>query len=207
MTLRPSKFKQGDGLSLIGRAARVAGVIQYEDATGEAVTRYLAVESSGAPTIIEETAEGYVLLGSFPANAQPSASGNSVSVLGEKYALKGVRKLSLLGSAGQIPGGVPKSDLLLSGEFSGSMGSVLREMVPGAGTQIFYLLRQLRADDVLSNDEIASRLEAGRRDAEARGSGDEEEPASEMKIQLALLAAIAVIVIAALAYALTAAPT
>ncbi|HXR57691.1 MAG TPA: hypothetical protein VN747_00080 [Burkholderiales bacterium] len=207
MTLRPSKFKQGDGLSLIGRAARVAGVIQYEDATGQAVTRYLAVESSGAPTIIEETAEGYVLLGSFPANAQPSASGNSVSVLGEKYALKGVRKLSLLGSAGQIPGGVPKSDLLLSGEFSGSMGSVLREMVPGAGTQIFYLLRQLRADDVLSNDEIASRLEAGRRDAEARGSDDEEEPASEMKIQLALLAAIAVIVIAALAYALTAAPT
>jgi len=207
MTLRPSKFKQGDGLSLIGRAARVAGVIQYEDATGQAVTRYLAVESSGAPTIIEETAEGYVLLGSFPANAQPSASGNSVSVLGEKYALKGVRKLSLLGSAGQIPGGVPKSDLLLSGEFSGSMGSVLREMVPGAGTQIFYLLRQLRADDVLSNDEIASRLEAGRRDAEARGSDDEEEPASEMKIQLALLAAIALIVIAALAYALTAAPT
>ena len=207
MTLRPSKFKQGDGLSLIGRAARVAGVIQYEDATGQAVTRYLAVESSGAPTIIEETAEGYVLLGSFPANAQPSASGNSVSVLGEKYALKGVRKLSLLGSAGQIPGGVPKSDLLLSGEFSGSMGSVLREMVPGAGTQIFYLLRQLRADDVLSNDEIASRLEAGRRDAEERGSGDEEEPASELKIQLAVLAAIAVLVIAALAYALTAAPT
>ena len=207
MTLRPSKFKQGDGLSLIGRAARVAGVLQYEDATGQAVTRYLVAESSGAPTIIEETAEGYVLLGSFPANAQPSASGNSVSVLGEKYALKGVRKLSLLGSAGQIPGGVPKSDLLLSSEFSGSMGSVLREMVPGVGTQIFYLLRQLRADDVLSNDEIASRLEAGRRDAEARGSDDEEEPASEMKIQLALLAAIAVIVIAALAYALTAAPT
>ena len=32
---------------------------------------------------------------------------------------------------------------------------------PGVGTQIFYLLRQLRADDVMSNDEIASRLDAG----------------------------------------------
>ena len=203
MALRPSRFKQGDGLSLIGRSVRVAGLIQYENPAGQAVTRYLVAEPSGAPAFIEETAEGYLLLGAFPANAQPSASGNSVSVLGEKYALKGVRKLTVLGSMGQIPGGAPKSDLLLSGEFSGSMGSVLREMVPGAGTQIFYLLRQLRTDDVLSNDDIASRLEAGRRGAETRGSAEAEEPARQMKIQIAVLAAIAVIVIAALAYALT----
>lgn len=203
MTLRPSKFKQGDGLSLIGRSVHVAGVIQYEDATGQPVTRYLVAEPSGAPALIEETASGFTLLGSFPGNAQPAASGNSVSVLGEKYALKGVRKLTLLGSAGHIPGGAPKSDLLLSGEFSGSMGSVLREMVPGVGTQIFYLLRQLRTDDVLSNEEISSRLEIGRRDAEARGSAEEEEPASHIRIQIAVLAAIALVVIGALAYALT----
>ena len=103
------------------------------------------------------------------------------------------------------PGGPPRSDLLLSGEFSGSMGTVMREMVPGVGTQIFYLLRQLRADDVLSNDEIASRLESGRREAETRGAAESEEPpVHQMKIQIAVLAAIAVIVIAALAYALTA---
>ena len=205
MTLRPSKFKQGDGLSLIGRSVRVAGLIQYEDAAGQTVTRYFVAEPSGAPSLIEETATGFTLLGSFPGNAPPAASGNSVSVMGEKYALKGVRKLALLGTAGQIPGGPPRSDLLLSGEFSGSMGSVLREMVPGVGTQIFYLLRQLRADDVLSNDEIASRLESGRREAETRGSADTEDPPVQTRIQMAVIAAIAVIVIAALAYALSAA--
>ena len=204
MALRPSKFKQDDGLSLIGRSVRVAGLIQYEDAEGQTVTRYLVAEPSGAPALIEETVAGFTLLGSFPGNAPPAASGNSVSVMGEKYALKGVRKLTLLGSAGQIPGGRPRSDLLLSGEFSGSMGSVLREMVPGVGTQIFYLLRQLRADDVLSNDEIASQLESGRREAETRGSADAEEPPVQMKIQIAVFVAIAVIVVAALAYALSA---
>ncbi|HEX2651201.1 MAG TPA: hypothetical protein VHN19_14820 [Burkholderiales bacterium] len=204
MALRPSKFKQDDGLSLIGRSVRVAGLIQYEDAAGQTVTRYFVAEPSGAPALVEETAAGFTLLGSFPGDAPPSASGNSVSVMGEKYALKGVRKLTLLGSAGQIPGGPPRSDLLLSGEFSGSMGAVLREMVPGVGTQIFYLLRQLRADDVLSNDEIASRLESGRREAETRGAAEPEEAPVQTKIQIAVLAAIAVLVIAALAYALTA---
>lgn len=201
MRFHPSKFRLGDGVSLAGRAMRVAGLVQYENDGGVPVTRYLLAEASGAPAVLEESPEGFVQLGTFPAKAQPSASGDSVSVMGEKYALRGLRKLKLVGTDGLPPGGSPKGDLLLTGEFEGSMGSVIREMVPGIGTQSFYLLKRLPADDVLSNDDIASRLEAGRRAAEVQAAVDEDEPQTSKRLHLAVIAVVAVIVVAALVYA------
>ncbi len=200
MRFHPAKFRLGDGLSLTGRAMRVAGIVQYEDADAAPVTRYLLAEAAGAPAVLEESAQGFALLGTFPANAQPAASGNSVSVLGEKYALRGLRKLKLVGTDGQPPGGAPKGDLLLSGEFEGSMGSVVREMVPGAGTQTFFLLKRLPVEDVLSNEDIAVRLEAGRRAAELQAAADEEEPRTRTRVHMTVIAAVAAIVAAALVY-------
>lgn len=200
MRFHPSKFRLGDGVSLAGRAMRVAGMVQYESDAGVPVTRYLLAEPSGAPAVIEEAAEGFVQLGTFPAKAQPSASGDSVSVMGEKYALRGLRKLKLVGTDGLAPGGPPKGDLLLTGEFEGSMGSVVRELVPGTEGQTFYLLRRLSADDVLSNDDIASRLEAGRRAAEARAAADEEEPRTSIRVHKIAIAVVSAIVVAALVY-------
>lgn len=201
MRFHPSKFRLGDGVSLTGRAMRVAGMVQYENDSGAPVTRYLLAEASGAPAVLEESPAGFVLLGPFPAKAQPSASGDSVSVMGEKYALGGLRKLKLVGTDGLPPGGAPKGDLLLTGEFEGSMGSVVRELVPGAGTQTFYLLKRLSPDEVLSNDDISIRLEAGRRTAEVQAAVDEDESRTKPRLHLAMIAVVAAIVAAALAYA------
>lgn len=200
MRFHPAKFRLGDGLSLAGRSVRVAGMVQYEDDGGAPVTRYLLVEAAGAPAVLEESAAGFALLGTFPANKQPAASGDSVSVLGEKYRLRGLRKLKLVGTDGQPPGGAPKGDLLVNGEFEGSMGSVIREMVPGAGTQAFFLLKRLAVEDVLSNEDIAVRLEVGRRAAEVRAAADEEEPRIGARLHISLIAVVAAIVTAALVY-------
>jgi hypothetical protein len=201
MRFHPSKFRLGDGVSLSGRAMRVAGMVQYENDSGAPVTRYLLAETSGAPAVLEERPDGFVLLGTFPAKAQPSASGDSVSVMGEKYALGGLRKLKLVGTDGLPPGGSPKGDLLLTGEFEGSMGTVVREMVPGIGTQTFYLRKRLSPDDVLSNDDISSRLDAGRRAAEVQAGVDDEEPRTKPRVHIAVIAVVALIVVAALVYA------
>jgi hypothetical protein len=200
MRFHPSKFRLGDGVSLAGRAMRVAGVVQYESDSGAPVTRYLLAEPSGAPAVIEEAPEGFVQLGTFPTKAQPSASGDSVSVMGEKYALRGLRKLKLVGTDGLPPGGAPKGELLLTGEFEGSMGSVVRELVPGIGTQSFYLLKRLSADDVLSNEDISARLDAGRRAAEAEAMADEEEPRTPARLHLTVIVIVAAIVAVALIY-------
>lgn len=200
MRFHRSKFRLGDGVSLSGRAMRVMGMVQFEDDGGAPVTRYLLAEAAGAPALVEESASGFTLLGTFPSNAQPAASGDSVSVMGEKYALRGLRKLKLVGTDGQPPGGKPKGDLLLTGEFEGSMGSVLREMVPGTAGQSFYLLKRLATEDVLSNDDISARLDAGRQAAEVQAMAEEEEPRTKPKLHMTVISVIAVIVAAALVY-------
>jgi len=200
MRFHRTKFRLGDGLSLGGRAMRVAGMVQYEDERGSPVTRYLLAEAAGAPAVVEESPDGFALFGTFPANAQPSAQGDSVSVLGEKYALRGLRKLKLVGTDGVVPGGAPKGELLLTGEFEGSMGSVIRELVPGIGTQSFFLLKRLAPEDVLSNDEIGARLEAGRRSAETEAMADGEEPRTPAKLHWTAAAIVAALVAAALVY-------
>ncbi len=200
MRFHRSKFRLGDGVSLSGRAMRVMGMVQYEDDKGAPVTRYLLAEAAGAPALVEESPGGFALLGTFPANAQPSASGDSVSVMGEKYALRGLRKLKLVGADGLPPGGKPKGDLLLAGEFEGSMGSVLREIFPGVAGQSFYLLKRLAAEDILSNEDISARLEAGRHAAEVQAMTDEEEPRTKPKLHMTVIGIIAAIVAAALVY-------
>ena len=71
MRFHASKFRLDDGVSLNGRAMRVAGMVQYEDTGDVAVTRYLLTEVAGAPVVLEESAAGFAVLGTFPGTAQP----------------------------------------------------------------------------------------------------------------------------------------
>lgn len=178
MSLKPSKFKLDEELSFAGKMMRVAGLVQFEGADAQLTTRYLLAEPSGAPLILEESGNGFSLLRPFPASAQPQPAGNTVSVMGEKYTLAGVRKLKLLGAAGQPPGGTPKAELLLSGVFDGQMGSLVREMAPGSTAQTFFSKKAVSAEEVLSGEQLAARQEAERLAAEDRAKVEEEETES-----------------------------
>ena len=178
MTLKQSKFKVGEELSFSGRPVRVAGLVQFEDPGAQVFTRYLLAEAAGAPMILEENAQAFALLRPFPANSQPQTSGNTVTVMGEKYALKGVRKLKVLGSDGQAPGGAPKGPLMLSGMFEGQMGALVREMIPGVPAQSFYSVKPVPAAEVLSGAQLAAKQEAERQVAEMQEEAVAEEAES-----------------------------
>ena len=173
IALKPSKFKLDEEVSFCGKPMRVAGLVQFEGADAQLTTRYLLAEAAGAPQILEENGGKFSLLRPFPANAQPQAAGNTVNVMGEKYTLKGVRKMKVLGAAGQPPGGAPKAELLLSGLFEGPMGSLVREMAPGVATQVYYLMKSLDGGEVLSAAQHAAAMEAERRAAVDRALADD----------------------------------
>ena len=137
MSLAPAKFKLDEEISFSGKPMRVAGFVQYEGANAQVSTRYQLVAATGAPVILEENGSQFSMLRPFPPTAQPQATGGTVMVMGAKYALAGVRKLKVLGSTGQPPGGPPKAPLVLSGLFEGEMGALVREMAPGAPAQTF----------------------------------------------------------------------
>jgi hypothetical protein len=174
MSLAPAKFKVDEEISFSGKPMRVAGLVQYEGANAKISTRYLLTEATGAPVILEENGTQFSLLRPFPPTAQPQAAGGTVTVMGTKYALSGVRKLKVLGAAGQPPGGTPKAELLLSGLFEGEMGALVREMAPGAGAQTFYSLKPVHADEVLTSAQRAEVMEAQRLAAEAKAQAEEE---------------------------------
>ena len=174
MSLAPAKFKLDEEISFSGKPMRVAGFVQYEGANAKISTRYLLTEAAGAPLILEENGTQFSLLRPFPPSAQPLAAGSTVTVMGTKYALSGVRKLKVLGAAGQPPGGTPKAELLLSGLFEGEMGTLVREMAPGAGAQTFYSLKPVHADEVLNSAQRAELLEAERLAADAKAQAEEE---------------------------------
>lgn len=201
--MNPTTFKLDEEVSFAGKPMRVAGYVQYEGADAQVTTRYLLAEPAGAPVILEETGGQFAVLRPFPPTAQPQARGGLISVMGARYALTGVRKRKVLGSAGQVPGGTPKGELVLSGLFEGQVGALVREMTPGTRAQVFYFLRPLAAHGVLSDSQHAAMLELDRLAAETKAWMEDEDDAfagSDRLVKAALWIVVA-IVVASLAYA------
>ena len=206
MPLKPARFKLDEEVMLSGKPARVLGYVQFEDPQAQLATRYLLAAQSGPPQIVEQRGDKLSLLRPFPANANPTASGNTVNVLGEKYTLAGVSKLTVLGAIGQPPGGMPKAPLLLSGSFDGSMGKLLREIAPGASaTQVFYSVKPLDGAEIATGEELAARQAAQQKVEEQRAAVSEEEEDSPPggKLKGAIAGAAVTLIVGGLAYACT----
>ena len=198
MTLTAARFKLDEEISLAGKPMRVAGLVQYEAAGAATLTRYLLAGASGAPQILEETTAGIALLRPFPATALPQASGDTVNVMGAEYKLAEVRKLKVLGAAGEAPGGAPAGPLVLSGVFKGAMGMLVREIAPGSKTQSFYSVKAVHPDDALGAEQVAAQAEQARL-AEAQQAEDDDEkeeaaPGGIVRKALSWVIAIAVMV-------------
>jgi hypothetical protein len=197
------KFQLDQALWLGGKEMRVAGLLQF-DAAGAPLTRYLLAPAAGAPQIVEESGDGkFALLRPFPQGTAPEASGNTVTVMGAKYTLGDVRKLKVLGHQGEAPGGAPKGPLVLSGVFNGQSGLLLREIAPVAALQQYYSLKPLAAEDLLSSEEQAARLEAERLFAEeqARAAAEDDGGGKGGMLKQALSWGISLLIIGALVYA------
>lgn len=149
------------------RAMRVTGRVQFEGSSGQLTFRYHLSDPDGAPVIIEEGEGRFAMLRPFPPAARFKTAGNTILVGTEKYTLMGVRRLKVLESSGNTAALVAKAPLILSGIFEGLMGTLMREMVPGKGTQVYYLLKPLAEGDILS----AARHAAGK-EAEGRAAGE-----------------------------------
>jgi hypothetical protein len=199
----PARFRIDEEITFAGKPMRVAGWIQYEDANAKPLTRYLLAEAGGAPLILEESGGNFFLLRPFAPGAQPQPVGSTITVMNQKYALSVVRKLKVLGTAGQPPGGMPKAELLVSGLFSGAMGSLLRELPAGASTQVFFSSKRVAADEVLSGEQLSAHREAERLAAEARAlaEDDAKDPGAGKSIQIAALAVAGILILLGLVYA------
>jgi len=167
MTPQGEIFMPDEEVVFRGRPMRVAGRVQFEGSSGQLTFRYLLSDPTGAPVIIEEGEGRFAQLRSFPAASQPRTVNNTVSVGAEKYTLVGVRKLTVLDVSGNAPGVAVKATVIVSGVFEGPMGTLMREMVPGAATQVYYLVKPLAAGEVVS----ATRYNADR-DAAGRAAGE-----------------------------------
>ncbi len=205
MELKPSKFKLQDEVALAGRLMRVAGLVQLESPDGKVATRYLLAEGTAAPQILEESAETLTLLRPLPPGAPPVAAGNTIIVMGAKYTLREVRRMKVLGSAGQVPGGAPAGPLLLSGVFASATGSIVREMSPGTAGQTFFSVKPLGADEVLSAAQVAALQEAEKTAVgeQAQAEAETEESGSGGLLQKAAGWVIMILVIGGIAYACT----
>lgn len=157
-----------------GKPMRVAGRMLLEGASGQSTFRYLLVDETGAPVLLEQAAaHRYALLRPFPPAARPRTAGNTITVGVERYSLVGVRRLKVLEVLGQAPGPVSRAQILVSGMYEGLMGTLMREMVPGTDRQLYYLIRPLETGDVLSAATHAAAREAESRAAGA-GAGDDD---------------------------------
>ena len=201
--MAPARFRVDEEITFAGKPMRVAGWVRYEDANGQPLARYLLAEAGGAPLILEESGGNFFLLRPFAPGAQPQPVGSTISVMNEKYTLSVVRKLKVVGSAGQAPGGIPKAELLVSGLFAGEMGSLLRELPAGAKTQVFFSSKRVAADEVLSGAQLSAHREAERLAAEARAlaEDDAKDPDAGKSVQIAALAIAGVLILLGLAYA------
>jgi hypothetical protein len=151
------------------RPMRVAGRMLLEGASGQSTFRYLLSGGSGAPVLLEQAAgERFALLRPFPPAAEPQTAGNTVAVGAERYTLVGVRRLKVREALGQSTGAAPGAALLLSGMFEGPAGTLMRELVPGSGKQVYYLVKPLAAGDLLSAEAHEAAREAARRAAGER---------------------------------------
>jgi len=149
-----------------GRPMRVAGRVQLEGASGQLTFRYHLADPVGAPVMLEEGDGRFAMLGPFPPGAPLQAANETITVGSEKYRLVGVRKLKVLDITGKVPGIPAKAPLILSGIFEGPMGTLMREIVPGAGAQVYYFLKPLPDGAVVS-----AQKHAADRDAAARAAG------------------------------------
>ena len=179
MAAAPTKFQVQEEVSLAGRLLRIAGLVQYDLGDNNVVTRYSLVDPSGAAVIVQDEGGKLAMLRPFPPSAAPTADGSTVSVMGEKYNLAGVRKMKLLGTSGTPPAESPSAPLALSGVFQGKMGALLREMVPGGKAQSFFLVKPLQPSELLSGQELAQRVEHERVAAEALAQVEEADDAAE----------------------------
>jgi len=176
MRFHPAKFRLGDGLSLTGRAMRVGGIVQYEDADAAPVTRYLLAEAAGAPAVLEESAQGFALLGTFP--AKRAAGGERQLRLGAGREVRAARPAQAQAGRDRrsAAGGRAEGRPAAERGVRGLDGLGCSRDGPRCRNTDVFLLKRLPVEDVLSNEDIAVRLEAGRRAAELQAAADEEEP-------------------------------
>ncbi|HTP62867.1 MAG TPA: hypothetical protein VMJ14_12380 [Burkholderiales bacterium] len=153
-----------------GRPMQVAGRLTLEGASGQTTFRYHLSDGTGAPVFVEQADDRYALLRPFPPAAEPQTAGNTVTVGAERYTLVGVRKLKMNEALGLISGATPKAPLLLSGMFEGPMGTLMRELSPGTGRQVYYLVKPL-ADGEL----VSAEADAMARAEERRAAGERED--------------------------------
>jgi hypothetical protein len=203
MAAVPPKFQVEEEVSLAGRMLRIAGLVQYDMGDDNVVTRYSLVDPTGAAVILQQEGGNFSMLRPFPPAAAPTAEGSSVSVMGEKYNLAGVRKMKMLGASGKPPAESPQAPLTLSGVFEGKMGRLLREMVPGAKAQSYFLVKPVQKDELLSGQELAHKQDQDRVAAQAMAQVQEVEDAEEEEKPFAKFAswAVSLAVIFALAWA------
>lgn len=197
-----AKFQVGQDLLFTGKPMRVTGLVRYDAGDGKVITRY-ALSAPGGPLILQDDGATLSLLRPFPAAAPPVAEGSNVSVMGEKYALAGVRRLKTAGATGEPIPGAPKAPLVLSGLLQGKMGSLLREVVPGAAAQTYFLVKPVAKEDVLTGEELAQRLEDERVAAEMSAQAAESEEAEAEQKPLAKIGGwvVTVLVIVGLVWA------
>lgn len=198
-----TRFQLGQELELGGKPMKVAGLLQFDDGSGQAITRYALAGPAGASVILQEEAGVVSMLRPFPPAAAPTAEGSTVTVMGEKYELAGVRKLKLGATSGELPAGTPKAPLVLSGLFKGKMGTLIREVVPGAAAQAYFLVKPVAQGELLTGEELAQRLEAERIVAELNAQTAEAEAEEGAQKPLAKIGGwiVAILVIGALVYA------
>lgn len=203
MATADTTFQLGQELELTGKPMKVAGIAQFDDGSGQPITRYSLAGPAGAAVILQDDAGTISMLRPFPPAAAPTAEGSTVTVMGEKYTLAGVRKLKLTASAGDPPAGTPKAPLVLSGLFKGNMGTLLREVVPGVAAQSYFLVKPIGQGELLTGEELALRREAERVVAEMNAQAAESDAEETAQKPLAKIGGwiVAILVIAALVYA------
>lgn len=200
MALQPTRFKLDEEIALGGKPLRVAGLMQFEAPDQKVSTRYFLAAPAGTTQILEDLGERMALLRPFPPATQPEASGDTVSVMGAKYKLSGVRKLKVLGSAGSAPK-PGAAGVLLSGVFEGSGGALLREMTPGTAGQSFYSLKTVGAGEVQDAAQLQAAALAAQQKAAAAAEEDDEAPESGGFVKQAFSWIVTVLVLVGLAYA------
>jgi hypothetical protein len=151
-----------------GRPLRVTGRAQFEGSSGQLTFRYQLSDAAGAPVVLEEGEGRFAMLRPFPPAARFKTAGNTIIVGTEKYTLVGVRKLKVLDISGNAAGIATRAPLILSGIFEGLMGTLMRELVPGTTTQVYYLLKPLAAGEVVSAAKYAADKDAAARAAGSR---------------------------------------
>ena len=149
-----------------GRSMRVTGRVQFEGSSGQLTCRYQLSDATGAPVIVEEGEGRFAMLRPFPPAARFKTADNIILIGTEKYTLVGVRKLKALEFGGNAAGIAAQAPLILSGIFEGLMGTLMRELVPGKATQVYYLLKPLADGEIL----CAAKYAAGK-EAEGRAAG------------------------------------